>query len=564
MLFFKTILSLLNKKDKVKSIIYCFYSLINSALELLILTAVLPLTQLVSKSNPQNIFSEFFINFDYSQQVYFAVALLALLYLIKNSFFTYFTFWLYNFFSGVEKRYSVTLFNSYLHRKYQFFKKNNSSFLINKITESGAVGSVLKGMCTIITELLVVLFLVVFLILKEPLATILILLFFSFIVITAAIFFKKKIRFWGQQQLYYNAIIKNYLIQYFEGIKDVKIFSKENIIMKDFNEVQIKAVDFKVTFEIFSQMPRIVFETVSVISFCLLIYLLVFFDSDAKLIEITAIFLAATFRLMPSVSRIAASYSTVQNNYALITQIEEDLRNNKKIEIRENNISFNKNIEIIGLNFKFKDSEKKLLEKINLNIKKGQTIGILGESGSGKTTFVDILSGLIDEYEGKILIDGILLNHNNINSWQNKIGYIQQSVFLLDDSIKNNITWKDEKSYNEERFIKSIKDSNLNKFIDTLPLGYETSIGERGSKISGGQRQRLSIARSLYKNSEIFIWDEATSALDMENETQIYDLIYDKLKDKTNIIITHKEKLLDKCDKVYFLNKNGNFLLKEE
>ena len=567
MKFLKIIFNLFNKKEKIKSVQYCFYFLLNSSLELLILASVLPLTQLISTSVDDNFFSNLLINYNYNHQVYIAISLIAFLYLVKNSFYSYFTFWLYSFFSSIEKRYGKTLFESYIHKKYEFYKKNNSSYLINKVTESGAIGSILKSLCSIITESFVLLFLIAFLIFKEPIVTITMISFFLLIAVISGIYFKKKIRFWGAQQLNFNALVKKYLMQYFEGIKDVKVFAKENIVKEDFDKTITKAVDYKIIFEIFSQMPKIVFETISVFSFCLLIYLVIFFKIDANLIELTAIFVAATFRIMPSISRINTAFYSIQNSFVLVSQIIGDINNidpinnERKVE-NHKQIIFNQNVIFNNLKFKFQDSDKYLLKDVNFKINKGETIGILGESGSGKSTFGDIFAGLIDNYEGKILVDDLKLTQDYLKSWKKKIGYIQQSVFLFDDTIKNNIIWKDIPNFDKLRFEEAIENSNLGNFINSLADGLDTSVGERGTRISGGQRQRLSIARTLYKNPEIIIWDEATSALDKDNEMNIYNLIYHKLNNKTNIIITHKEALLNKCDKIYDLNKNGQMFVR--
>jgi ABC-type bacteriocin/lantibiotic exporter with double-glycine peptidase domain len=207
--------------------------------------------------------------------------------------------------------------------------------------------------------------------------------------------------------------------------------------------------------------------------------------------------------------------------------------------------------------------KKKLFEDLNLEIKIGDTVGIFGESGSGKSSFVNLLIGLLKPEKGKILINNTDI-FSNIYFWRKNIGYVPQNIFLIDDTFKKNISLDfNIKSENFQKFNECLKQSELEKFINSLPDGINTLVGERGKRISGGQLQRVGIARALYNNPEILIFDESTSALDRETELEILKNIY-KFKDKkTMIIITHKKELLKNCDKIYKL-ENGKFLENEK
>ena len=200
------------------------------------------------------------------------------------------------------------------------------------------------------------------------------------------------------------------------------------------------------------------------------------------------------------------------------------------------------------------NTEKLAINNLNFKIKKGDIVGIIGTSGSGKTTLADIIIGLLKTNKGNILVDNIQIDSKNLKNWQKKIGYVPQTIFLSDESVRGNIAYGvDENLVNEERIKKCIQMANLDKFVSELPVGLDTIIGEKGIRISGGQRQRLAIARTLYHDTEILIFDEATSALDPKNESEIISNILSLKGNKTIIIIAHKFSLIKDCDNIIVL-----------
>ena len=254
---------------------------------------------------------------------------------------------------------------------------------------------------------------------------------------------------------------------------------------------------------------------------------------------------------MPALSKVAASYQTIKNTssslniiFHEITTSKIDLSNKKVISEFNNQIQFN------NLSFRHNEEEEYLIKNMNFRINKNEIIGIIGKSGKGKTTLLDIFSGLINNYSGNLLIDGVKVE-NKDQKWKPDIGYVSQNTFIFDDTIKNNvIVSRIGSQINENLFKESIKLSRLKEWIDSLDLKSNSQISQDGLNISGGQQQRIGIARALYRNSDILFFDEPTSSVDSTTESEIMDTIYNLKGKKTIIIISHKTSILDRCDRI--------------
>ena len=231
---------------------------------------------------------------------------------------------------------------------------------------------------------------------------------------------------------------------------------------------------------------------------------------------------------------------------------DKDYKSNKNLS----NISNYSNIRFQNLEFSYFENRKKIFKNLSVNLELKKRIGVIGETGSGKSTFIDLLMGLLTPTNGKIYIDDIELNYRTLKSWQSKISHVPQDIFLINESILKNITFAiDEESFDKKKLEKSIRDAQLESFIENLPNGFNTEIGENGINISGGQKQRIGIARALYKSKEILILDEATSALDYETEKKIINNILQNKNNITLISITHRRENLKNFDEVIDLNK---------
>jgi ABC-type multidrug transport system fused ATPase/permease subunit len=286
-------------------------------------------------------------------------------------------------------------------------------------------------------------------------------------------------------------------------------------------------------------------------------------DDIYQFIPVAAAFGFAAFRLLPSVNRLLGSFNSLQFGEPIIDTLSQEVdhfhsnTNKYKEEQRPGKgFVFEHSLELIDVSYKYPGSTDNSINNISLKVMKGESVGFIGKSGAGKSTLTEIILGLLVPDSGKIYIDGKDIQ-NQLDAWHNQIGYVQQDIFLLDDSILNNIVFgNDDSEVNIKKITEAIKYAQLSEFVASLPDGLNTKLGERGVRLSGGQKQRIGIARALYRNCSILIFDEATSSLDNETEAEIVLTIKNLKKEKTIIIIAHRLSTIEYCDRVIELN-NG-------
>ncbi len=363
------------------------------------------------------------------------------------------------------------------------------------------------------------------------------------------------------------AVLKN-VSQTFGSIKDIIILNKHKVFFKFF--LSLNDEKYRHTFfqRYISSLPRILFETLILIFFSILFlfFYILDYDTSETLPYISLLFISG-IRLLPSFSIFTTSSASIKFGLAAANILYDELniKTKNKKNTKKNNANFvftnKKNysfLKINNLSFKYLDQNKDIITNLNFDIKENNSIiGIYGSSGSGKTTLIEIIMGLIQPISGDIY--HFNENIKNISAyWQSKIGYVPQDIFLLDDTIETNVALEfDNNLIDEDKFNNAVNQSELSNFIDELPLKKHTIVGERGAEISGGQIQRLAIARALYHDFDLLILDEATNALDKFNKLQIIKCIKNlKNNNKVIIIISHEEEILKECDKIYKLEKN--------
>ena len=359
-------------------------------------------------------------------------------------------------------------------------------------------------------------------------------------------------------QDYYSGLYK-WISQSVLGIKEVKIFGREKYFVDSYNACGNGYVNAVQKYSLYNSIPKLLIEAVCVT--VMMIYMIVMIAlgrSSESLISDFATLAAAALVLLPAVNRINNQINSMAYFEPFLMNVSDNLQeeideentdmafatDEPKLEIKES-ISFD------GITYSYPGSEVRILDKADITIPIGSSIGIVGTTGSGKSTFVDVLLGLLNPSEGTIRVDGRDIR-DNYRGFLKNVGYIPQMIFMLDDTIRNNVAFgipKEQQS--EERIWEALKEAALDDFVRSLPDGLDTGIGERGIRISGGQRQRIGIARALYSDPEVLILDEATSALDNETENLIMESVNRFMGRKTLVIIAHRLQTIEKCDSVY-------------
>ena len=349
--------------------------------------------------------------------------------------------------------------------------------------------------------------------------------------------------------------------QVFNAIKETKILSKELFFTDQFTNEKKGAERATFFSQVIKKIPRPIMETLAIITILLITVIFIIDDRSVNdILPTLSLMGVAVIRLIPSFNSITTTAASLKQTGVsfniLADQLNKFEKNKNKKNSKEIMSEFkNEEIKLINVNYKYPNSENLVLKNINLNIKSKSSIAFVGTTGSGKTTLVDLISGLLKPTSGEIVSNNINIS-DNPTAWQNKIGYIPQDIYLIDDTIKRNIAFGiDDNNINEEAIIRATKLAQINKFILDLPLGINTVIGNRGIRLSGGQRQRIGIARALYRDPSILILDEATSSLDNDTEKKFIKDIESLHGKYTIIIISHRLLITKNCDQVFSLSK---------
>jgi ABC-type multidrug transport system fused ATPase/permease subunit len=488
---------------------------------------------------------------------------LTLFYILKTFYLTFLNWQQAKFSSKFTAHISKKLYEGYLNMPYYNHLEKNSSILIRNIQSEVSIFTTLSQNIIFLTsEISVIIGILILLISIEPIGALLTLFFLSLVVYFFYKISRVKIRIWGEERQYFSGIISQNLMQGLGGIKDIKLIGKETYFLNEYDRINNKIANINTKINTIDQLPRLLLELIAVAALaCLIIAMVLLHKPIIVIIPILGIFVAAAFRMIPSVNKIIYASQRLVYSMPVIDLLYNEFSYFSKFKIKntiQKNIEFNKSIILRNLSFKYAGSNNFVFNNVKLNINIGECIGIIGESGSGKSTLIDILLGLLTPIHGEILIDNVEIDENNIRGWQNIVAYVPQTIYLTDDTLRNNIAFGlSEDEIDDNLVFEAIMNSQLNDLLITLPDGLETKLGERGVRLSGGQRQRIGIARALYRNTKILVFDEATSALDSNTEFEVMKAINNLRGHKTIIIVAHRLTTLSNCDRVYRLDENG-------
>ena len=562
---------LFKKKEKfqislllIGSIIMAFFEVVGVASILPFMSMVLDPDQISSNQILSFLFN--FFKFDNVETFLFYSGVAVLVLLAFSNFFSAFMYWAITYFSKMQGHIiSMRLLKHYLSNNYLFFIERNSSDLGKNILSE--IDRVVKGVVLqalqAISKAILTIVVFTFLIYINPFIAIISVLsiggaYFIFYIISrsylSTIGEKQSIALFHRYRTVDEAMM---------GIKDIKLKSLERNFIGRFRQPSIDNARFSAQGLVIAILPRYLLETVAFGGIISIILILLSNDVlISEIIPVLSLYAVAGYRLLPAVQNIYSAQSMIKYNRPALMIIINDL---KEIETEEKNelsnevdqmIKFDRKITVNDIFFKYPKSKKNVIDGISLSILKNTSIGFAGSTGSGKTTLIDVILGLLDPKKGNIIVDDTIINNQNLLSWQNKISYVPQTIFLIDESISSNIAFGIKREeIDHDKVAKAAQLANLDRFVEDLPEKYDTLVGENGVKLSGGQRQRIGIARALYNEPEVLVLDEATSALDGITENYVMEAIESLSNKLTLIIVAHRITTIENCDMIYFLEE---------
>lgn len=550
--------NIFDKKEKKELFFFFSLIIITMVLEVFSIGLIIPvimsiMNQDISSAVP--FLKPFFIILDgYNSQevIIFTSLMLVLAYLLKNLYLLFFLNIEGNYLSKIEKNLKTKIFHKYLsHQHYTYFKTNSSKLLSNITMDVAIVVQAFKNFLILMAEITVAIGIFALLFYVEP-----IMMLFNLVIIIAGLFFfnlysKQKVKNLSFSRKKNTDDLFLTLNNCFDSIKEINVFNKNLFFENIFNKSNHEIYKINKKFHIVQGLPKIFYEFIGVLLLMALIVIMTFSLKEKDIIiAFLALAGASAFRLIPSANRILVAYQYLGFAKKSLSLINQELKNNSLDNInKKQQIDFQNKIEFKNVSFKYKDRDSYILKNVNLKINKSDKFLIYGETGSGKSTFIELLLGLLKPTTGSIEVDNNDVNLN-FKEWCKHIGYIPQKVTLIDGSILSNIAFGIEENKIDFNLVKeAISLSEISSLIERLPNGINTNVGEFGSNLSGGQIQRLGIARAIYRNPDMLILDEATNALDEEMEQKVISNILEKFKDKALIIITHNKSLLTELNK---------------
>lgn len=558
---------LLDRKMKFYSLLLIFFQFIAAIIELFSLAMIIPIIKVIMDPNSLNDyytfipFSENIKSLSYANLINLIIGLTVAIYVIKNIYLFLIQLYQQNFLRKFSVHICDKLFKVYLKKDLLFFNDRNSGTFIKTLEkDSEGLNSHLSYAFSVILEVFIIIFICILLFFVQPIGMLLTILFYLIGVYFFVFVFKKKTKIWSLERFNIENAKLKYLKSIVESIRDIKLLNLENYYLSNYNNYNKHYFSLMMKHLVVIGSPRLWIEIITVSLIFTLVAVLIRYENliSLDLLPILGLYVGSAFKLIPSFNKIISSIQGLRFIKPAINQYYYDILENdnfnKNVNYNSKNIKFQNKINFKNITFAYEHT--KILKNVSVEINRGEKIGIYGDSGSGKSTFLDIFSGLLVPQEGEVLVDGENINLN-LQEWQKKISYLSQSTILIDDSIKNNILMGDKANYNFDLYKKSLEDVNLSEFINSLKEKDSTIIGERGAKISGGQKQRIGLARIICLNREILILDESTNAIDEINEKEILEKIWSIYKDKTIIMVSHNTKNLSYCDTVYkFENSN--------
>lgn len=571
---------ILDGKQKKLSVLVLFMTILGALLETLGVSIIIPLVQAfvspeqLLENKYIKLFADTFHITTANQLIISISVMVILIYILKNMYMTLLSYVRLKYSVKVRRELSVKMMNSYMEREYVFFLGVNTADIIRNVAyDVTGVYSILFQMFHIIAEVLTAACICIFIIKTDIVMAVSVIVLMGIALSFLLLIFQNKMKRSGDNYREWTGKVNKYLYEAFQGVKDVIVFRREQYFIDQYEVSFSNQQDAEVAKTFAAERPPYFIEAFFVSGLIAVVGLKVLTGSDASaFLPQLGAFAIAAFRILPSVGRISADFNQFVYACPALNAAYENLReveSYKKVSrIKEGTSgekrTFRDQIVIKDMYWKYPNADRYVIEGLDLVIRKGKSIALIGESGAGKSTMADILLGLLVPERGDVLVDGVSI-YEMMTSWKMTIGYVPQAVFLTDDTIRNNIAFgMDEAEIDEEKLHRAVEKAQLADTIEKLPAGLDTILGERGTRFSGGQRQRVAIARALYNDPDILILDEATAALDNDTENAVMEAIDALQGYKTLVIIAHRLTTIRNCDEIYEIRDGKAFRREKE
>lgn len=565
---------ILERRQKKKLIILFFLMLIGAFLEVLGVSLMIPLVGAIMKpdiietNETVGWVCSIFGLHSHRTFVILCIAVLIIVFVVKDLFLIFEYYIQYRFLYNNRFATQKKLLAIFLKRPYEYYLNAQSGEIIRVIqNDIDGTYNLLTTLLGLATETIVSAALVLTIFFVDPKMTIFVAVMMGGIMLLITKVVKPILRKEGITRQKNAALLNKWLLQAITGIKEIKVTRTESFFEGNYAKSGALMIRADRKNAVVGQIPRLLIEMVSVCAMLAWIAVMIYRGKEiGTLITSLSAFAMAAVKLMPSANRIVAAFNAIAYQEPALDKTLTNLRalegenllEKFPVQKQEDNagktasaISLEREIRLRNISFTYPNSEQMVLSEADMVIPVGKSVGIVGTSGAGKTTAVDIMLGLLVPQKGQVLADGVDVQEN-YSSWLSHIGYIPQSIFMLDDSIRANVAFGlSEDEIDDAQVWHALEEAQMAEFVKTLPEGIETQIGERGVRLSGGQRQRIGIARALYPNPELLLFDEATSALDNETEAAIMESINSLHGRKTMVIIAHRLQTIEGCDMVY-------------
>lgn len=565
---------ILTKSQKLKSIRAFISITVSSILELLGVTIIVPFITVVM--NPEAIMKNKYIIFTLnilhisvptpSILLIILSILLMSVYIIKNLGLIYSRYIQNSYQCNLQKDISITMMKSYFNHPYEFFVNTNIAE-ISRGVQGDVIEfkNIINVLLSCLSELLTATLILCFILTMDFLTSIGLITIACLSVVIIVFGCKNMTARAGTKQREINVEQNKCTYQAINGIKEISVMQRKKFFLNAYEKASEDQAKIQKLYMLILSIPERIIEVLVVCGIVAIVCVRIIqgYATEEYISQLAAVAVAC-FRLLPTLNKLTGGASQLIYSMPSLDAVYANIIEARKYTDKENLIStnaspltFDKDIEIRCITWRYANSSQNVLENLSLKIYKGESVALIGESGAGKSTLADVIMGLLDPQQGTILVDGKPIKQN-LYQWSQLIGYVPQSVYLTDDTIRNNVAFGiPPEEIKDEKIWAALRQARLDEYIHGLPHGLDTIVGDRGIKFSGGQRQRIAIARTMYYDPEILVLDEATSALDDETEKAVMESIDSLQGKKTLIIIAHRLSTIQKCDKIYEVINKG-------